>query len=116
MLIMLSTLGALLIISMSLAVYLALFTRNKSRVLLDERNKVMHLLNNLPGMAYQSYHQANWPMILASEGCEELTGWSKTAFESGSVLWGKLIHPDDYMYVCETVKQAIKNNTRCELE
>ncbi len=116
MLIMLSTLGALLIISMSLAVYLALFIRNKTRVLLDERNKVMHLLNHLPGMAYQSYNQANWPMILASEGCEELTGWSKAAFESGSVLWGKLIHPDDYMYVCETVNQAINNNTLFELE
>mgnify|MGYP000270978080 CR=1 FL=1 len=116
MLIILSVLGVLLVISVSIAVYLALFARHKARVILDDRNKVRHLLNNLPGMAYQSYNRTDWPMILVSEGCEELTGWSKAAFESGDLLWGKLIHPDDYLRVCEVVKQAISHNTLFELE
>lgn len=116
MLIILSVLGVLLIISLSLAVYLALFARQKARVTLDDRDKLMRLLNNLPGMAYQSYNRKDWPMILVSEGCEDLTGWSKAAFESGGLLWGKLIHPDDYLRVCEVVKQAISHNTLFELE
>lgn len=116
MLIILSALAALLVISVSLAVYLTLFARNKERVLLDDRNKVRHLLNNLPGMAYQAYNRPDWPMILVSEGCEDLTGWSQAAFESGEVLWGKLIHPDDYAHVCEVVEQAMSKKTLFELE
>lgn len=116
MLIILSVLGVLLIISVSLAIYLALFARQKARVILDDRNKLMSLLNNLPGMAYQSYNRKDWPMILVSEGCEELTGWSKAEFELGGLLWGKLIHPDDYLRVCEIVEKAINQNTLFELE
>jgi len=112
----LSTLGTFLVSFVGLATYTALFARNKVKVILDDRNKVGHLLKNLPGMAYQSHHKQNWPMILVSDVCEELTGWSKEAFESGDVLWGKLIHPDDYHRVNEIVNKAITQKTYFELE
>ncbi len=116
MLIILSALVALLVISVSVAIYLTVVARNKARLILDDRNNVRHLLNNLPGMAYQAHNLPDWPIILVSEGCEDLTGWSQDAFESSEVLWGKLIHPDDYAHVGEVVERALSNKTIFELE
>jgi two-component system sensor kinase FixL len=116
MMAILTMLGALLIIFVGLAAYTALFARNKARSMIDDRNKIDHLLKNLPGIAYQSYNKQDRPMIFVSKVCEELTGWSKAAFESGTVMWGKLIHPDDCQHVNEVVNKAIVQKTFFELE
>ncbi|WP_158969118.1 PAS domain-containing sensor histidine kinase [Paraglaciecola sp. L3A3] len=109
-------LGILLWLFICLSVYAALSARNKARVINDDRNKVAHLLKNLPGMAYQSWNQENWPMIFASEGCLTVTGYTKQEYETHSILWGKIIHSEDYHRVYQTVNQAIKNNSLFELE
>jgi two-component system sensor kinase FixL len=109
-------LSALLSVFVTLAVYTALTARNKSRVIIDERNKVGHLLKNLPGMAYQAYNKTDCPMTLVSEGCKVLTGYSKLDFETQRVLWGKLIHLDDYKRVYKIVRQAVNEKSCYELE
>jgi two-component system sensor kinase FixL len=116
MMFILMVLGALLIIFVTIAGYTALSARNKTNVIKDDRNKVEHLLKNLPGMAYQSFDTADWPSILVSEGCEPLTGYTKGEFEIHDVLWGKLIHPHDYERVQLTVHQAIVDGKSYELE
>tara|TARA_R110001583_G_scaffold98166_1_gene243050 strand:- start:17737 stop:20121 length:2385 start_codon:yes stop_codon:yes gene_type:complete len=110
------SLGALLSVIVTLAVYTALTARNKSRVIIDERNKVGHLLKNLPGMAYQAYNKTDCPMTLVSEGCKALTGYSKLDFETHRILWGKLIHPDDYQRVYKIIRQAVNKKSCYELE
>ena len=112
----LSLLGALLSVLVTLAVYTALTARNKTRVIIDDRNKVGHLLKNLPGMAYQAYNKTDWPMMLVSEGCEVLTGYSKLDFETHRVLWGSIIHSDDYNRVYEIVRQSVNEKSCYELE
>ncbi|WP_371195925.1 PAS domain S-box protein [Glaciecola sp. SC05] len=116
MMAILMVLGALLSTFITIAVYTALSARNKANVIKDDRNKVEHLLKNLPGMAYQSFDTADWPSILVSEGCEALTGYTKQEFEVHSVLWGKIIHPDDYDRVHKTVHQAVFQKIPYELE
>jgi two-component system sensor kinase FixL len=108
--------GVALCLFVSFAAYMALSARDRARVIKDERNKVDHLLKNLPGMAYQTFDEGDWPAILVSEGCEALTGYSKAEFEAHSILWGKIIHPEDYQRVHETVYQAIIHQAPYELE
>jgi len=108
--------GVLLTVLITIAAYTTLSTRNKANVIKDERNQVKHLLKNLPGMAYQSFNMTDWPLILVSEGCEALTGYSRAEFEAHDVLWGKIIHPDDYDRVHKVVHEAIIHQQPYELE
>lgn len=98
------------------ALYMMISIRKKTSRIEDERNKVKHLLKNLPGMAYQSLNKALWPSIFVSEGCEALSGYSKQAFEQHNIHWGSIIHPDDYERVVQTVNTAIENKQLFELE
>ncbi|MBA6224787.1 PAS domain S-box protein [Colwellia sp. MB02u-18] len=109
-------LGVLLSVFVTLAVYTALTARNKTKIIIDERNKVGHLLKNLPGMAYQAYDKPNGPMMLVSEGCEVLTGYAKHDFESHRVLWRRVVHPDDYQRVYEIIRQAVSEKKFYEFE
>ena len=109
-------LGLLLTLLVTIAAYTTLSTRNKANVIKDERNKAKYLLKNLPGMAYQSFNTTDWPIISVNDGCEVLTGFTRTEFEAHNVLWGKLIHPDDYDRVIQAVKDAIKQQEPYELE
>jgi two-component system sensor kinase FixL len=109
-------LAILLLVFVTIAAHTAMSTRNKANVIKDERNKVKHLLKNLPGMAYQSFNSEDWPSIFVSDGCEALSGYNRGEFESQDVLWGKIIHPDDYERVKKVVSEAITSNQPYELE
>ncbi|MBT1450050.1 PAS domain S-box protein [Glaciecola sp. XM2] len=109
-------LGIALCILVGLATFKALSAKRKTDIISDERHKVEHLLKNLPGMAYQSYNKVDWPMILVSQGCEQLTGYTKEEFENHKILWGKIIYPDDYIRVRDKVNEAVANQCFFELE
>jgi two-component system sensor kinase FixL len=113
---LLIVLGILLSVFITLAVYTLMSARNKTKLIKDDRKKTEQLLKNLPGMAYQAFNRTNWPMIFVSEGSMLLTGYSKKQFEKQNILWGKLIHPDDYERVCRTINQALKTKHLFELE
>ncbi|MFT7506683.1 MAG: two-component system sensor kinase FixL, partial [Gammaproteobacteria bacterium] len=109
-------LGILLSFFIAVAVYTGLFAANKAHIIIDDRKKTKQLLHNLPGMAYQALNKKNWPMILVSEGSQTLTGYTKLEFEQYKVLWGSLIHPDDYERVRKTISNASKKGHVFELE
>lgn len=100
----------------ALSVYATLISRGQAYQIRNNRKIVAHLFKNLPGMAYRGFHKKNWPMEFVSEGCELLTGYSKNDFEQQRILWGELIHPDDYDFVYETVQEAAKLNMTFEME
>jgi len=109
-------LGALLSLFVAVAVYTAMFAANKTNIIKDHRKKTEQLLHNLPGMAYQALNKTDWPMILVSEGCEKLSGFTKLEFEQQKVLWGSIIHPDDYQRVRLAINAAAKLKRVFELE
>jgi two-component system sensor kinase FixL len=113
---LLIVLGILLSFFITLAVYTLMSARNKTKLTKDDLKKTAQLLKNLPGMAYQAFNRTNRPMIFVSEGCMLLTGHSKKQFEDQSILWGRLIHPDDYERVYQTINQALKIKRLFELE
>jgi two-component system sensor kinase FixL len=67
-------------------------------------------------MAYQAFDTSNRPMIFVSDGCEVLTGYTKLQLQQHSILWGNIIHPDDYKKVLQTVGQAVKLKRNFEIE
>jgi two-component system sensor kinase FixL len=100
----------------ALSVYATLISRGQAYQIRNNRKIMAHLFKNLPGMAYRGFHKKNWPMEFVSEGCKLLTGYSKNDFEQQHILWGELIHPDDYACVYITVQKAVKANTAFEME
>ena len=106
-------LGLFITFIIVLAAYTYLFARSKLK---DERYKIEHLLKNLPGMAYHSSNTINRPMILVSDGCENLTGYSRAEFKKNRMLWRKIIHEDDFKRVEKSLNEAFKVNSPFELE
>lgn len=100
----------------ALSTYTILISRIQAYQIRNNRKIVTHLFNNLPGMAYRGFHNKDWLMEFVSEGCQSLTGYEKNEFEKQQILWGKLIHIDDYDYVYKTIEKASKLNTLFEIE
>lgn len=96
--------------------YTLLISRSQASQIRDNRQIMAHLFKNLPGMAYRGVDRQDWPMNFVSDGCLLLTGYSKEDFEKQKLLWGKLIHPNDYSYVYNAVKKSIKTDTVFEIE
>ncbi len=108
--------GLLFSTLVAVAVYLALVARARSRQLDDTASRLATLFENLPGMAYRCVNQPNWPMEFVSEGCHELSGYSRIDFEEQRVFWGELIHPDDRDRVWRKKRKAIDATETFEVE
>lgn len=74
------------------------------------------ILSHLPGMAYRCLNDPDWTLIFASEGCLELTGYSREdLIESEGITYGDLIHPDDREDVWKGVQEAISERRQFKL-
>ncbi|RAH36592.1 EAL domain-containing protein [Halomonas sp. SL1] len=77
----------------------------------ESERRLDTLLNHLPGMAYRCLNDANWSMLLVSQGAEALTGHTAEALtHNRHVSYAELIHPDDRQGVDDTVQKAIARN------
>ena len=87
----------------------------------DEIRKASHrslsgLVNRMPGMLYRGRNDTSWTMEYVSEGCLDLTGYSREQLLNQTQLSiGGLIHPNDANRVWETVQQALQEHTCFEL-
>ncbi len=56
----------------------------------------VHILDNLPGIAYRCLIDQHWTMLFVSEGARDLTGYEPADFiENATVSYNDIIHPDD---------------------
>ena len=108
--------GLLLSALVSVVVYLALVARIRSRQLHDTASQLATLFQNLPGMAYRRANREDWSMEFVSEGCHELSGYSRNDFEEQRVSWAKLIHPDDRDRIWRKVQKAVNEADAYEFE
>ena len=87
----------------------------------DEISKASHrslsgLVNRIPGMLYRGRNDTRWTMEYISEGCLDLTGYSRDQLLNQTQLSiGGLIHPNDAVRVWETVQQALQQHRCFEL-
>jgi PAS domain S-box-containing protein len=69
----------------------------KQNVLLKDRERAYGtLLENLQGMAYRFLNDGKWTMLYASDGCEELTGYSAGKFIQGTVKMERDVLVDEF--------------------
>lgn len=71
---------------------------------------VNYLLNNLPGMVYRGYHDAQRTLLFVSEGSLNLTGYEPQELALNQMAaFGDLIHPDDRLAVWQEIDEAIRS-------
>jgi len=91
--------------------------RKQAKELLREsERKLATLIDSLPGMAYRSANQEDWPIEFASDGALELTGCTPADFMSQKVVYGELIHPEDVKYVWAAVQEKVRQKLPYVLE
>lgn len=74
------------------------------------------LIQNLPGVVYQSKMVPEYPMEFVRGECESLTGYAPSALESGSVFWGTdVVHPDDQDRLWEAIRNGIEADDQFEV-
>ena len=74
----------------------------------ESERRLATLMANLPGMAYRCRNNRDWTMLFASEGCEELTGYTADDLLGNSrVSYADLIHPDDREQAWQTVQDRL---------
>lgn len=76
---------------------------------LKESQRTLHtLVSNLPGVAYRCRNDPTWSIELASEGCQQLTGYAAEAFIAGAVRMVDIIHPEDRDLLRREVSNALQ--------
>ncbi|HEX5745840.1 MAG TPA: ATP-binding protein [Archangium sp.] len=77
----------------------------------DSERMLRTLLGNLRGVAYRCFNQPHYPLLYASPGVLELTGYGPEDFTASHVFWRELIHPEDVRQVWETIQVALASRT-----
>jgi two-component system, cell cycle sensor histidine kinase and response regulator CckA len=90
--------------------------RDAARQLRESERRLSTLMSNLPGMAYRCSNDPQWTMEFISEGCIDLTGYSRDELEGNRVFaYADLIHPDDQKMIWDEVQNALSSNRPFEL-
>lgn len=74
-------------------------------------SRLNDLLAEIQGFAYRCEPRHPWNMEWVSDGCRELTGYSKEALENRMPAYGDLIWPTHVKDVADSVQEAIDRNT-----
>ncbi len=83
----------------------------------ESRRALSTLMNNLPGMAYRSLNQRDWPMEFVSQGSLALTGYPpEDLIKSKKLAYGDLIHPEDQDMVWEKIQEAFSKKEQFNIE
>ncbi|MEF8832276.1 MAG: PAS domain S-box protein [Candidatus Thermoplasmatota archaeon] len=83
----------------------------------SEHDRLLRLMNNIPGMAYRCKNDRKWTMKFLSQGCYELTGYeAEELIDNEEISYNELIHPKDREYVWNEIQKAIKEDDPFEIE
>jgi diguanylate cyclase (GGDEF)-like protein/PAS domain S-box-containing protein len=83
----------------------------------DRQRMLDALVDNLEGLVYCSLYDKHWTMIYASNGCEELTGYSPEDIVFNKVVsYEEITFKDDRELVRSTIEDAIRLGNRFEVE
>lgn len=86
------------------------------QVLAKNERRLSTLLGNLPGLAYRCRNNPQWDMLFLSEGCRELTGYSRDKLlDPDGVPYANLIHPEDRDLVWRKVQTALEEDRAYEV-
>ncbi|ALO17507.1 Phytochrome-like protein cph1 [Salinivirga cyanobacteriivorans] len=92
-------------------------SKRAKQALIESKRQLNTVMGNLPGMAYHTRLDAQWPMEFVSEGCFDLTGYT-TGELTGSkhITFSDIIIPEDNDYVWSRVNEMISKDKQFVLE
>jgi len=91
-------------------------SKRAEQALQENERMLTTLLSNLPGMVYRCQNNLDWTMEFVSEGSRELTGHMPEDFlNDKKVSYGQITHPDDNLYVWDTIQAALRERRQFEL-
>ncbi|MFP4001436.1 MAG: PAS domain S-box protein [Thermoplasmata archaeon] len=91
--------------------------KEAERDLKREQERLLRLMDNIPGMAYRCAMDENRTMKFLSDGCEELTGYEPEDLVDNEVIaYSDLIHPGDKDDLREEIRASVENNELFETE
>lgn len=83
----------------------------------ESERKYENLIDNLPGMVFRCKNDKKWTMMIASQGCLELTGYnSNDLIDNKSLSFADIIHPDDKDRIFHKVDRYLKQKEKFKLE
>lgn len=98
------------------AIYLDITERKRVEAALSESERTLSMLiNNLPGIVYRCQNDRERTMTFVSDGCYEVTGYSRAELENnGSVSYAALVHPDDRDWLWQKCQASLEARVPCE--
>ncbi len=86
------------------------------KIMAANNRNLSGLLNRMPAMLYRGRNDTRWTMEYISDGCTELTGYTRDQLLNQPQLSiGALIHPEDAGRVWETVQESLQQHQCFEL-
>ena len=85
---------------------------------LEDSDRVLNvLIQNLYGMVYCCLYDAKWTMVYASEGWNELTGYSADSLLSDAAIYfEEITYPEDREKVRSVIESAVAKGQRFHVE
>lgn len=94
----------------------SVYCKQVDRAVFESDRKLRTLVKNVPGIVYRCATDFQWTMEFISNACTTISGYTPEEFYStGTMNWGKLIHPEDKDKVEITRRKAILKKKRYEL-
>ena len=88
--------SAVLAVLIGMAYFWNLKLRRLNHALAESERSKSVILKNLPGMAYRGLYDEHWTMLFVSDGCKELTGYSKEQLIGDQAIsFNDVIEPAD---------------------
>ncbi len=85
--------------------------------LVDSDRVLKVLVKNLYGMVYCCLYDTKWTMVYASEGWQELTGYSEDSLVTDAAIYfEEITHPDDRARVRSEIEDAVFKGQRFHVE
>ena len=82
----------------------------------DSQQKLLTMIDNVPGMIYRCLNDEYWTMEFVSEGCKELTGYEVSdLLFNRTINFALLIHPDHRERVWNVIQAAVQKQLPYEL-
>lgn len=81
--------------------------QERSHELSEAEAKYRLLVNQLPSAIYQSQADSKAANLYFSPKIEQLLGYSLQEWEQDPLLWHRIVHPEDYEHVKESIKKTL---------
>lgn len=73
-------------------------------------NRLISLINNVPGMVYRGHR--DWSLSFIGAEVKPFTGYTAEEFTSGAVNWKTIVHPEDLGSVKEIFREAARTGEK----